>query len=230
MGLLTSALDRLTLSNSLKYSQSGRSLIERVYVAFAANSDVCLTFIRQCADYGEKVFSLCLDSIASPTSSRAGVSDDLRERTMRLQSETTSVFVENVASVQGLSFYHFTLFDYYHQHKCSLASRKFKAAYNKALCLEQKTTSGLNSLLAKLSSWVASDVQGIPDDVLPDVIVLEQLREQWVRARDVVSAALATLENKPAQQLFYRSSLLASTRPRSLRRWTINFVRLFMIQ
>ena len=114
MGLLTSALDRLTLSNSLKYSQSGRSLIERVYVAFAANSDVCLTFVRQCADYGEKVFSLCLDSIASPTSSRAGVPDDLRERTMGLQSETTSVFVENVASVQGLSSYHFTLFDNYH--------------------------------------------------------------------------------------------------------------------
>jgi hypothetical protein len=102
MGLLTSALDRLTLNDSLKYSQSGRSF-ERLYVAFAANSDVCLSFVRQCADYGEKVFSLCLDSIVSPTSSRAGVTDDLRERTMRLQSETTSVSVENVASVQGLS-------------------------------------------------------------------------------------------------------------------------------
>ena len=58
IGSLTSALDCLNSCKSLKYSQSGRSFIQPVYEAFAANSDMCLSFLRQCADYGEKVFAL----------------------------------------------------------------------------------------------------------------------------------------------------------------------------
>ena len=90
--------------------------MQRVYVGFLANSDVCLSFLQQCADYGEKVFALCLPSIASPTSrshTYSGV-HDLRERTMRLRSEIASVPMENAAIVQGLSFFRSTFFDGYH--------------------------------------------------------------------------------------------------------------------
>jgi hypothetical protein len=118
---------------------------------------------------------------------------DLRERTKRLWSEMRGVSVENVASIRR--------------------SRKFKAAYNKALSLKRKTASGLNTLLEKISSWdTVTDGHGLPDDALPDVI-LEQLRELWENARYSVRAAFATLKNETAPQLFYRS---ASTRPRSV--------------
>jgi len=208
MGSLTSALDRLVSSNSLKYLQSGRSFMQRVYVGFLANSDVCLSFLRQCVDYGEKVFALCLPSIASPTSHTYYGVRDFWERTMRLRSEITSVPMENAASVQG--------------------PRKFKAVYSKALRSEQKATSGLNTLIEKFSSWVAAtDGHGLPDDALPDVIDLKELREQWVEARDLVSAALlATQRNEPVPQLFCRSTRLTSTRPLSvMKRWMINLVR-----
>jgi hypothetical protein len=107
-------------------------------------------------------------------------------------------------------------------------SREFKAAYDKALSLEQKTTSGLNTLLEKLSSWVTvTDGDGLPDDALPDAnaITLEQLRELWEKARYSVRAALAILKNEPAPLLFYRSALLASTRPLSvMKRWLMNLL------
>ena len=81
--------------------------------------------------------------------------------------------------------------------------RKFKAVYNKldnkALALEQKTNSGLNTLLRKLSSLVmVTDGHVLPDGTLPDVITPEQLRKLWERARNSVRVALETLKNKPA--------------------------------
>ena len=102
MGLLTSALDHLNSCKSLKYSRSGRSFIQPVYEAFTANSDMYLSFLRQCADYGEKAF-VSLPSIASHTSSCVAGPHDLRERTMRLRVEMSGISVENTASVQGLS-------------------------------------------------------------------------------------------------------------------------------
>ena len=71
-------------------------------MAFAANSDLCLSLIRRCTDYGEKVFALRPPSIALLTSSHVGPYD-LRERTMRLLSEMQGVFAENAAVVQGPS-------------------------------------------------------------------------------------------------------------------------------
>ena len=109
MGSLTSALDRLLSSNSLKYSKSGPSSIQPVYVAFAANSDLCLSLLRSCADYGENVIGL--PSIVLPTSRRLMASHDLRERTVRLLSEMTDVSVENAVSLQGLSSYQLIAFD-----------------------------------------------------------------------------------------------------------------------
>ena len=86
---------------------------------------------------------------------------------------------------------------------CSPGTRRFKIAYNKALTLEQKTTSGLITLLEDLSSWVAI-TDGPSDDVLPDVVTLEQLSEvKWAleRARDTVHAVLAILKSEPAQRV-----------------------------
>ena len=82
-------------------------------MAFAANSDLCLSFLRRCADYGEKVIGSRVPSITPPTSSCVDSPHDLRERTMRLLSEMTGVSVDNVASVEGLSSYPPTTFDGY---------------------------------------------------------------------------------------------------------------------
>ena len=88
----------------------------------------------------------------------------------------------------------------------------FRIAYNKALNLEQKTTSGLiqglTTLLDNISSWAAlTDGPAGADDVLPDAATLEQLNEvkwAWEKARDSVRAALETVESlmsEPAQQV-----------------------------
>ena len=115
MGSLTSALDRLPLSDSVKYSREGLSSIRQVYVAFAANSDLCLSFLRRCADYGEKVICWRLPSTDLPTLPCVDTSHDLRERTIRVLAEMTGISVDNVVtrSIQGPS-YQSTLFDGYH--------------------------------------------------------------------------------------------------------------------
>jgi hypothetical protein len=114
MGSLALALDRLPSSNSVKYSRLGRTPIQRVYVRFAANSDVCLSFLRRCADYGEKVIGWRLSSIDLPTPLRPMASHDLRERTTRLLAEMTSGSVDNVGCIQGLSLHLSTPFGDYH--------------------------------------------------------------------------------------------------------------------
>ena len=98
------------------HSESGRSSIQGVYVAFAANSDLCLSFLKHCSDYGDKVLALSLPSIASLTSPRMDAPYKLRERTMRLRSVMTGVSAENTltSSVRGLSAYQSTSFDGYH--------------------------------------------------------------------------------------------------------------------
>jgi hypothetical protein len=107
-GSFGDALERISSSASLRYSPMSQSSFQRAYVAFAANSDLCLSFLRRCADYGEKMFTCCLSFNASPISSRVGVLHDLRERTARLLSEATGISTENVASVTGLSLYEST--------------------------------------------------------------------------------------------------------------------------
>ena len=89
MGSLEEALERMSSSTSLRYSQSGRLSFQRVYVAFAGNSDICLSFLRRCADYGESVLAWRLVSIGSPSSARVGAldSNDIRKRTKGLRSE-----------------------------------------------------------------------------------------------------------------------------------------------
>ena len=114
MGSLTIALDRLPSSDSVKYSRSGLSSIRQVYVAFAANNDLCLSFLRRCADYGEKVIGWRLPSTDLPTLSCADTPHDLREWTMRFLVEMMGISADNVASIQGLSSYQSARFDGYH--------------------------------------------------------------------------------------------------------------------
>ena len=102
MRFLEDALDRMSSSTSLRYSQVGRSSFQRVYVAFAGNSDICLSFLRDCADYGERLLACRLTSISLPTSSRAGALHDLRdwERSTGLRSEVTSVSARPLESLE----------------------------------------------------------------------------------------------------------------------------------
>ena len=108
-GSFGEALERISSSASLQYSPLGWTLFQQVYITSAANSDLCLSFLRNCADYGEKVFTWCLSFNALPISSPVGAPHDLRERSARLLSEPTGISTENGASVEGLSSYESTL-------------------------------------------------------------------------------------------------------------------------
>ena len=109
IGCFGEALEHISSSASLRHLPSSRrSSYQQVYIAFAAHSDLCLSYLRRCADYGEKVFTWCLFFDASPISSRVGAPHDLQEWTTRLLSEATGISTENVASVEGLSSYEST--------------------------------------------------------------------------------------------------------------------------
>ena len=86
-------------------------------------------------------------------------------------------------------------------------------------------TSGLNTLLEELSSWVmVTDCRSLPDDAL-DVATLKQLGELWKKTGYSVRAALVTLEDEPAPRRRYRSTPPASIRSLSvMKRWMINLV------
>jgi len=187
-GSFGEALDRMSSSDSLRYSPPlSRSSFQRVYVAFAANSDLCLSFLRDCAHYGEKVFTWCLSFNALPISSRVDAPHDLRERTARLLSEATGVSTEIAASIKG--------------------SRRCKTTYKKASALEQKTTSELNTLLESLSSWVA--VIDVPSGDAPIDVAhpreLGELKCAWEKTRDSLRSALETLTSESVHH--HRSSL-----------------------
>jgi hypothetical protein len=113
MGSLTSALERLLSSYSLKYLPSCQFFIQRVYVAFEANSDLCLSFLRRCVDYGEKAIGCHLPYIPIPLPAPFSVmaSYDLRERTVGFQSEMPGISAENAPSMQGQSSYKLTSFN-----------------------------------------------------------------------------------------------------------------------
>ena len=74
-------------------------------MAFAANSDLCLSLLRRCVDYGEKVIGCHFPYIPLPTPIRMMASYDLRERTVRFQLEMTGISAGNAAGVQGQSSY-----------------------------------------------------------------------------------------------------------------------------
>ena len=78
--------------------------MRQVYVAFAANSDLCRSFLRRCADYGEKMIGGRLPSTNWSTLSCVDTPHDLRERTMKFLAKMTGISVNNVASIQGPSF------------------------------------------------------------------------------------------------------------------------------
>ncbi len=86
------------------------------------------------------------------------------------------------------------------------------------MALEQKTSTGLNTLLEMVSSWAAVMDEPSRADVSMDVVTLQQLSElkcAWERTRDSMHDALAALTSEPAQQVHRHRSLLAFMRPRS---------------
>ena len=104
IGSLGDALECMSSTASLQYSQSGQSYFQRVYVAFAGNRDLCLSLLRSCADYGEKVLSWCFPLIASPTSSQVGVPHvtGLRKRATGLPSEETGSSAKSLETLEGI--------------------------------------------------------------------------------------------------------------------------------
>ena len=92
----------MSSSASLQYSPLGRSSFQQVYIAFAGNSDLCLSLLRNCADYEEKVFIWCFPSIASPSSPRAVAAYDIRERSTELRSEVTGVSAQIIETFEGM--------------------------------------------------------------------------------------------------------------------------------
>jgi len=103
MGSLEEALKLIRSSASLEHtSYSGLSLVLRVEVAFARNSDLCLAFLRRCASYRDLVAVFYNHPITWPISSRVGASHDLCERAMRPPFETSNS-AENADGIEGLS-------------------------------------------------------------------------------------------------------------------------------
>ncbi|KAH9983746.1 hypothetical protein BJV77DRAFT_244187 [Russula vinacea] len=105
IGSLGEALERMSSSASLQYSQLGRSSFQQVYVAFAGNSGLCLSLLRNCTDYGANVLAWCFPSSASSTSpktsSRAGAAYDIRERITKLRPEVTGVSAKSIETFEG---------------------------------------------------------------------------------------------------------------------------------
>ena len=102
MGLLEKGLSLMRSSATLEHvSYSGYSLVLKASLAFTKNSDLCLQFLRRCADYKETVAAFYAPPIISPASSHVE-SLDLRDRAMQPQFETTSVSAESTTRVKGL--------------------------------------------------------------------------------------------------------------------------------
>jgi hypothetical protein len=55
MDTLREALDGILSSDSFQYSRLDRASLQTIYLAFEGNCDLCLDFLRHCADYGEGV-------------------------------------------------------------------------------------------------------------------------------------------------------------------------------
>ena len=107
---------------------------------------------------------------------------------------------------------------------CSPGSRRCKTTYKEASALEQKTASGLNTLLESLSSWVAT-IDGPSSDAPIDVghpRELGELKCSWEKRRDCLRSALETLTSEQAHD--HRSSLGFMHCRSALRRWMTNLV------
>jgi len=104
MGSLDEALKLIHSSASLEHtSHSGLPLVLSVEIAFARDRNLCLAFLRRCADYRDFVAAFYNPPITWPTSSRVGSSHGLCERAMRPPFETTRNSAENADDIEGLS-------------------------------------------------------------------------------------------------------------------------------
>ncbi|KAH9965516.1 hypothetical protein BC827DRAFT_1185139 [Russula dissimulans] len=155
MDSLKGVLKRIRSSASFEQvSHLGTYLALRLEVAYAENRDLFLGFLQRCVQYAE--IMTCPPHIARLVSSHTESLHKLQECVVRSRFETTVISTESAVHAPG--------------------SRKFKASYEKALCLQQKTTLGLKILFESVSAHVAvADV--IPDDLHPSVVTLQELDE-----------------------------------------------------
>lgn len=134
MGSLGGALKRIRSSASLEHvSYSGLALLLQVDLGFSRDCDQCLSFLRRCAEYGEIVTVFSVSPSSSPTSSHLRASQDLRQRALRLQLETTVVSAKSVVIVQGLSPYQLTTRDASH---CQLRALLFSRPAKVQNCIQ----------------------------------------------------------------------------------------------
>jgi len=199
-------LKRVRSSASLEHtSHLGTSLVLRLELAYAENRDLCLCFLQRCIQFAE--IMTCPPHITGPISSHVGSLQGLQEWAMRSRFDATGVSAESAAGAQG--------------------SQEFNTTYKKALSLQQKTISELDTLLENFSSRVTV-TEGLPDAEPLGVVTLQQLHKlsyTWAEARDSVRAALVTLTSEPANRLYYRSAPLYLTRRRSgIGRWITSLV------
>jgi hypothetical protein len=116
MSLLQKGLNLVRSSATLEHvSYSGYSLILKLGLAFTKHRDMCLQFLRHCADYRDNVVAFHAAPTVSPVPSPVPVVEslDLRERGnggMRPQFET-SVSAETSTRVKGPFSYQFTHFN-----------------------------------------------------------------------------------------------------------------------
>ncbi len=113
MTSLKDALQRIRSSVSLDYSSTAvaLTLVLRADLAFTADRDRCLSFLRRCANYGEIVTASSFPSIVWQRSSNIGASDDLQERIAKLLAEAMEPSTEGAACTRGLSSSHLIPFD-----------------------------------------------------------------------------------------------------------------------
>jgi len=199
-------LKRVRSSASLQHtSHLGTCLVLRLELAYAENRDMCLGFLQHCIQFAE--IMTCLPHSTGSISFRMGSLQDLQECAMRSRFDTAGISTECDACAQG--------------------SQRFKATYKQALSLQQKTISGLNTLLENFPSHITI-TDGLPDVKPLCVITLQELHElsyAWAKVRDTVRAALVTLTSEPATRLYYRSAPQDLTRGQSgIRRWMTNLV------
>jgi hypothetical protein len=105
LGKLEETLQRVRESASVTFSLMSLGPVLQAKLGLTQNSELCLSFLRRCVDFGEIVAGLSGASITYPAFSRLRASNDLQERVMNLMAEpeVVDLSAENDGRSQGLS-------------------------------------------------------------------------------------------------------------------------------
>ncbi|KAH9961539.1 hypothetical protein BC827DRAFT_1267541 [Russula dissimulans] len=188
LGKLEETLQRVRESASVTFSLMSLGPVLQAKLGLTQNSELCLSFLRRCVDFGEIVAGLSGASITYPAFSRLRASNDLQERVMNLMAEpeVVDLSAENDGRSQG--------------------ARKFSSVYKQSLSLQRKATLGLNTLLESVSSWMVFG-DGLPNAPPGgfSLGLLRNLADAWDKGRASMRMVLAELTNDPAERLRYRT-------------------------